>query len=65
MKKVIFTTLVTVASAAGAALAARAVDAAWRKARRERPPSTSGWVQTLVGFALGGPIARCLSPKSA
>ena len=64
MKKFIFTTLVTIASAAGAALAVRAVDATWRKTRHERPPSTAKWVEMLVGFVLSRPIARCLGAKA-
>jgi hypothetical protein len=65
MKRFIFTTLMTIASAAGAALAARAVEAAWRKARHERPPAQSRWAQLLVGFSLSRPIARLLGTSRA
>lgn len=60
MKKIIFTTLVTVTSTAAAALAVRAIEAVWRRTRHERPPALSKWVKLIAGPMLGKPIAKRL-----
>jgi hypothetical protein len=49
MKKLMWTALVTLASAASAALTARAVDRLWRKAMKEPPPPIPWWARWAVG----------------
>lgn len=64
MKRLIFTSLVTIASVAGAALAVRAFEALWKRALHERPPRRAKWIETLVDKSIHKPIAQRLVPKS-
>jgi hypothetical protein len=49
MKKLAWTALVTVVSAAAARLAVRALDRLWRGVTKQPPPPTARWAQFLVG----------------
>lgn len=49
VKKVVWTALVTLVSAASAALAVRAAEKAWRRLVRENPPAIPAWARLLVG----------------
>lgn len=48
MKKLIWTAMATIASAAAAAVAFRVLRAAWRFAYHEEPPETPWWARKLV-----------------
>lgn len=48
MKKLIWTALAMLASAASAALVVRIVDLAWRRIVGERPPEMPRWARLLV-----------------
>jgi hypothetical protein len=47
-KRILWTITVSLASAAGAALAGRAVDKLWRTATHETPPDMPWWARWLV-----------------
>jgi hypothetical protein len=48
MKKIAWTIVMTMASAAGAALAARAANLVWRKVTNEPPPTPQWWARWLI-----------------
>lgn len=58
MKSIIFTTLLTVAATLGAAVAARAVELAWRRVRHEPPPKPSRWAARIVARPLTKRLTR-------
>ena len=58
MKKLVWTALVTAASAMTAALVARVLDRAWRRIVKEAPPEMPRWARMLVGKPLKGQIER-------
>jgi hypothetical protein len=49
MRKMIWTALVTLLSAASAALAVRVADRLWRGVTHEPPPAVPRWARLLVG----------------
>lgn len=63
--KVMWTVLVTLASAAGAALAARAVDKAWRTATHEPPPDMPWWTRWFVARPAQAAVTSALRPPQA
>jgi len=58
MKRLVWTALLTAASAFGAAAAARLMDRLWRSVAHEPPPERPGWARWLLGKPLHGQITR-------
>ena len=56
--------LAAVTSAAGAALAVRLMDLAWRKATHEPPPEVPKWARMLVGRPVQKQVVHRLGPPS-
>jgi hypothetical protein len=61
MKKLIWTALVVLSSAAGAALVARLVDLAWRRIVGEPPPEVPRWARLLVS-PIKNQVQRSVGP---
>lgn len=65
MKKLIWTALVMVVSATAAAVAAGALDGAWRRLVREPPPKPPRWAKYLIGGPLISQVASRVRPARA
>ena len=63
MKKVIWTLLATVSSAAATALTVRGLSFVWKRVMKEPPPMPPLWAKLLVGGARKG-VENALHPKA-
>jgi hypothetical protein len=64
MKRLLWTTLVTLASAAAAGAAARLVDRLWRWIAKAEPPAIPRWARFLVAGRLHARIRQHLYPAA-
>jgi hypothetical protein len=64
MKKLVWTVLVTTASAAAAALAIRGLRSVWLRIMHEDPPNPPWWARKLVGGPLGRSVKGGIEPTS-
>ncbi len=64
MKKLVWTALCGVASAAAAALAIRGLRYAWTRILHEPPPGQPWWARKLVGGPLNKGVAGGIEPQT-
>lgn len=64
MKRLLWTTLVTLASAVAAGAASRLADRLWRWITRTPPPDVPGWARFLVAGRLHRRVRQHLYPAT-
>ena len=65
MKKLVWTALVAITSAAAAAIAIRGLRFAWMRMMKEPPPSQPWWARKLVGGPLHTTVKTGIEPNAA
>jgi hypothetical protein len=64
MKKLLWTSLLMVSSAAAATITGRAMTRLWRIVTDEQPPEMPWWAKWLVGKPLRAGVSGALSPSN-
>ncbi len=65
MKKVLWTALAALVSAAAAGLAMRGLNYAWLKLMHEPPPEQPKWARLIVGAPLKKGVQKTVEPSVA
>ena len=64
MKKLLWTALVALGSAAAAAATTRLLDRLWRRVAKEPPPEMPGWARLLIGKPLRSRVQDRIHPET-
>jgi hypothetical protein len=63
-KKILWTALITLATAASAALAARLTSSIWTRMTGELPPAAPGWAKLLLGLPVKKVVEAGVGPSA-